>query len=63
MALGGRFALCVGFAECEDMPPAPAALPPKTGGFLARIWASRFAWGALMKLIADLASALAKHPT
>ena len=45
------------------MPPAPAALPPKTGGFLARIWASRFAFGPLMKLIADLEAPRRKTPT
>ena len=37
---GWCFALCVGFAECEGTPPAPAALPPKTGAssWLFRRW-------------------------
>ena len=33
--------------------PPRFALPPETGGFLARIWASWFASGALIKLIAN----------
>ena len=53
--------LVAGLAERGNKPPAPSALPPKTGGDMARVLASRFAWGALMKLIADLASALAQN--
>ena len=52
-----------GFAECEDMPPALRAAPPGLVGFLARIWASRFASGAFMKLIADLEAPQRKTPT
>gem|GEM_PF-5555310 len=43
-------------------PPLPRC-PPSLVGFLARIWASRFASGALMKLTADLEAPRRKTPT
>ena len=47
-------------------PPLPRfarRCPPGLGGFLARIWASRFASGALMKLTAALGAPCRKTPT
>ena len=43
--------------------PRASRCPPGLVGFLARIWASRFASGALMKLIAVLEAPECKTPT
>jgi hypothetical protein len=65
LALGARLAFCSLCRFCRMRGHAPPRLrrcPPKWG-FLARIWASRFASGALVGLIADLEAPWRKTPT
>jgi len=49
--------------SARTSPPRLRRCPPGLGGFLARIWASRFASGALMKLTAALGAPCRKTPT
>ena len=62
---GWRFALCVGFAECGNTPPAPrcaSALPPRFGGLLGEEFSVEVRVG-LMNLTADLEVPLRKTQT
>jgi hypothetical protein len=69
LASVGRLAFCSLCRFCRMREHAPRFLadarrcPPSLVGFLARIWASRFAWGALMKLIAVLEAPWRKTQT
>ena len=56
LASGVRLAFCSLCRFCREREQAPRAsrCPPGLVGFLARIWAVRFALGALMKLTANL---------